>query len=117
LNIRSDRHLKFDFAKRVGKTHHPRRNRRKHEEGHPRGYSGGCRPAFGEDLQDYVNANCCGDREVFLDGLGATVSDTDAGHTSGVTALCDLMNPAMDIINEWLASGGAVRDLASDRTR
>ena len=64
-----------------------------------------------------MNANCCGDREVFLDGLDAAVSDTDEGHTSPGNALCDLMNPAMDVINEWLVSAGAVRDVASDRTR
>lgn len=69
------------------------------------------------ELHDYVDANCYGGSEALLDELDAEVADTDEGHTSALNALCDLMNPAMEIINEWLASGGAFRDTTSRRTR
>jgi hypothetical protein len=69
-----------------------------------------CSVATFSDLHDYVDANCYGGTEAILDELDAAVPDTDDGHTSAMNALCDLMNPAMEIVSEWLASGGARRD-------
>ncbi|AMV17418.1 hypothetical protein [Planctomyces sp. SH-PL14] len=69
------------------------------------------------ELHDYVAANCYGGIEALLDELDADVPDTDEGHSSAMTALCDLMNPAMDLVTEWLGSGGAMRDSVSRRSR
>lgn len=39
--------------------------------------------------------------------LDAAVPDTDKGQTGAFNTLCGLMNSTMEIINEWLAAGGA----------
>jgi hypothetical protein len=67
-------------------------------------------------LHDHVDANCYGGSEALLDELDAAAPDTDEGHTAALNALVDLMNPAMEIINAWLAGGGAFR-AQSKRTR
>ena len=59
---------------------------------------------------DYIDANCYGGTEAILDELDAAVPDADDSHASAINALCDLMNPAMEIVSEWIASGGAIRD-------
>ena len=56
-------------------------------------------------LHDYVDANCYGGSEALLDELDSHAAN-DADHTSALNVLCDLMNPAMEIVNEWLAAGG-----------
>ena len=57
------------------------------------------------ELHDYVDANCYGGSEALLDELDASATG-DTEHTKALGTLCDLMNPAMEIINEWLAAGG-----------
>jgi hypothetical protein len=59
------------------------------------------------ELHDYVDANCYGESEELLDELDAAGPDSDDGHTQALNTLCDVMNPAMEIINQWLADGGA----------
>lgn len=56
------------------------------------------------ELHDYVDANCYGQSEEMLEELseGTEPTDDDSRRTP-LDALCDLMNPAMDIINQWLA--------------
>ena len=56
-------------------------------------------------LHDYVDANCYGGSEALLDELDASATD-DEEHTRALNTLCDLMNPAMGIVNQWLAAGG-----------
>lgn len=63
------------------------------------------------ELHDYVDANCYGGSESLLDELDAAAPDTDEGHTAALNALCDLMNPTMEIINDWLKSDGVARGL------
>ena len=57
------------------------------------------------ELHDYVDANCYGGTEALLDELDAAAT-SDQEHTKALDTLCDLMNPAMEIINVWLANGG-----------
>jgi hypothetical protein len=64
------------------------------------------------ELHDYVDANCYGGSESLLDELDAAQPDTDEGHGAALDALCDVMNPAMEIINRWLASGGVANGLS-----
>lgn len=61
-------------------------------------------------LHDYVDANCYGGTEALLDELDAGAT-SDEEHRKSLDTMCDLMNPAMEIINEWLANGGALREI------
>lgn len=63
-------------------------------------------------LHDYVDANCYGGGEALLDELDSNGTDDDEGHTNTLNVLCDLMNQAMNIVNEWLATGGPFIELS-----
>jgi hypothetical protein len=57
------------------------------------------------DLHDYVDANCYGGTEALFDHF-VSESATDQEHQRKLDALMDIMNPAMDIVNEWIKAGG-----------
>ena len=63
------------------------------------------------ELHDYVDANCYGGTEALLDELDAGAT-SDEEHRKSLDTMCDLMNPAMEIINEWLANGGPLREIS-----
>ena len=63
------------------------------------------------ELHDYVDANCYGSTEALLDELD-TNATSDEEHTKALDKLCDLMNPAMEIINEWFGTGGAFQEIS-----
>lgn len=63
------------------------------------------------ELHNYVDANCYGGTEALLDEMDKHVPDTDEGHSSALSALCDICNPAQEIINDWIAAGG-IREAA-----
>lgn len=67
------------------------------------------------ELNNYVDANCYGGSEKLLDELDAEAPDTDEGHTEALTRLCDLMNPAMEMINFWLKAGGIAKALSATK--
>lgn len=46
------------------------------------------------------------------DELDATVPDTDTGHSSALTTLCEMANAAIDIVNVWIKNGGIIRELS-----
>lgn len=58
------------------------------------------------ELHDFVDANTYGGTEDILNELDSGTPDTDEGHRHALTTLIDLMNPAMDLVNDWLKSGG-----------
>lgn len=58
------------------------------------------------ELHDYVDANCYGGTEALLDELDAAAPDTDEGHAAALAALCELMTPAVQIVDAWIRSGG-----------
>ena len=62
------------------------------------------------ELHDFVDANLYGGTEALLEELDATVPDTDEGHSGALTALCDLANPAMDLVDEWIKAGGIIAE-------
>ena len=61
------------------------------------------------ELHDYVDANLYGDTEKLLEQLDAAQPDTDEGHTTALNAACDLLNPAIETVDAWLANGGILR--------
>ena len=56
------------------------------------------------DLHDFVDANCYGGAEAMLEQMTANAV-TDDDRTAALDQLCDLMNAAMLIVDEWLAGG------------
>ena len=68
------------------------------------------------ELHNYVDANCYGGTEEILARLDAKGSGSDESETTVLNALIDVMNSAMEIINVWLAEGGALRGFG-DRER
>jgi len=58
------------------------------------------------NLHDYVDANLYGGTEALLDQLDSMVPDTDEGHSAALAKLCDIANPAMDLVDEWIKLGG-----------
>lgn len=69
------------------------------------------------ELHDYVDANLYGGTEALLEELEARFPSTDEGHRSALDALCQLANPAMDIVNSWLKTGGLGAAIAAKRSR
>lgn len=67
-------------------------------------------PAVAEfsQLHDYVDANCYGGTEQLLEELEKNHPSTDAGGHAALMELCDLMNPAIEIVDSWLRTGGAI---------
>ena len=63
------------------------------------------------ELHDYVDANCYGGTEALLDELDAGAT-SDEQHRKTLDTMCDLMNPAMEIINEWIAGSGPLREIS-----
>lgn len=57
-------------------------------------------------LHDYVDANCYGGTEALLEEMDDAAPDTDEGHRAALDKLCDLCNPAMDIVDAWIKAGG-----------
>jgi hypothetical protein len=55
------------------------------------------------ELHDSVDANCYGGSEELMEELESQLASTPDGHRMALNAVADLMNPAMEIINEWLA--------------
>lgn len=68
------------------------------------------------ELHDYVDANLYGGTEALLDEFDTEVPDTDEGHSSALTALCELANPAMDIVNAWIKAGGLADAIPEQHT-
>lgn len=66
-------------------------------------------------LHDFVDANCYGGTETLLDEWDDAAPDTDAGHRAALDKLCDLCNPAMDIVDKWI-KGGGVREASRSWT-
>ena len=64
------------------------------------------------ELHDYVDANCYGGTEAILAEMDAAVADTDEGRAFAMNSFCDLMTPAIAIVDEWIVNGGAIRDLS-----
>ena len=63
-------------------------------------------------LHDYTDANMYGGTEELLEMLEAdSASDEEA-----MDKLCAIMNPAMDIINAWIKSGGIAEALRTPPT-
>lgn len=62
------------------------------------------------ELHDYVDANCLGGSEALLDELDAAQPQTDEGRRAAMNALCDVMNPAIEIVNQWIVEGGLVTE-------
>ncbi len=65
------------------------------------------------ELHEYVDANCYGGTEALIDELDAAVPDTDEGHSAAMIALIHVMNQAMEIVNQWLQSGGVANGLGA----
>ena len=66
-----------------------------------------CTVASFSELHDYVDANCYGGTEDMLEHLDAEYPDTDEeAHMANLNAMTDLMNPAMDIVDQWIKGGG-----------
>jgi hypothetical protein len=55
------------------------------------------------ELHDYVDANCYGGSEELMEELDGYFASTEEGHRMALDAVADLMNPAMEMINQWLA--------------
>ncbi len=55
------------------------------------------------ELHDYVDANCYGGSEELLEEFDEQFASTEEGHRMALDAVADLMNPAMEMINQWLA--------------
>ncbi|WP_459556770.1 hypothetical protein [Lacunimicrobium album] len=68
------------------------------------------------ELHDYVDANCYGGSEALLDELDVS-STTDEEHIHALNTLCDLMNPAIELVNEWLANGGPFWEISQMKVR
>ena len=68
-------------------------------------------------LHDCVDVNCYGGAESLLDELSEQAPDTDEGKSAAMSAMIDVMSPSIEFINEWLATGGKIRDSASRRER
>lgn len=66
------------------------------------------------ELHDYVDANLYGGTEELLDQLGQQHQQTDDGQSAALAALCDIANPAMEIINKWIAASGIKDAIKSD---
>ena len=61
------------------------------------------------ELHEYVDANCYGGSEKLLDEISVEFPQTDEGHTAALNKLVDVMNPAMEIVNEWLENNGIAK--------
>ena len=61
-------------------------------------------------LHEYVDANCYGGTEALLEEWDDAAPDTDEGHLAALYKLCDLCNPAMDIVDRWIKAGGILRE-------
>jgi hypothetical protein len=57
------------------------------------------------ELHDYVDANCYGGSEELLEELDGQFASIKEGHRMALDAVADVMNPAMEIINQWLRQG------------
>ena len=57
-------------------------------------------------LHDFVDANCYGGTEKMLEELDAAGPDTDEQHVANLGRLCDLCNPAMELVDQWIKDGG-----------
>ena len=69
------------------------------------------------ELHNYVDANLYGGTEALLEEIDARVPDTDEGHKRAIDELCELANPAMDIVDSWLKTGGLTAAIAAKRCR
>jgi len=69
-------------------------------------------PSFSA-LHDYVDANCYGNSEALLEELDTLYPDDDQGHTAALNRLCDLMNPAIELVDAWIRSNGIGRNLSA----
>lgn len=58
------------------------------------------------ELHEYVDAYCYGGTEVLFDAAHDAVPDTEEGHTGAWNSFCDLVNPAIEAVDEWIRSGG-----------
>lgn len=67
------------------------------------------------ELHDFVDANLYGGTEELLDELNAG-SATDDEHSTALSALCDLCNPAMDSVDAWIKAGGVADALQEHET-
>jgi hypothetical protein len=64
------------------------------------------------DLHDYIDANCYGDTESLFDELHDAAPDTEEGHIDAWNSFCDVMNPAIAVVDAWIRSGGIATALA-----
>ncbi len=53
-------------------------------------------------LHDYVDANCYGGAEALLEEFYSQFPDTEAGHSKALDLMTDLMNAAINIVDEWI---------------
>lgn len=58
------------------------------------------------DLHEYTDANLYGGTEKLLDAVTAQLPDTEAGHTTALNAVTDLMHRAVNIVDAWIKNGG-----------
>jgi hypothetical protein len=64
-------------------------------------------------LHDFVDANCYGGTEKMLEDLDKDCVDTDELHRANLMAVVAVMNPAMDIVDAWIKSGGIAKGLTT----
>lgn len=69
------------------------------------------------ELHDYADANCYGGTEAMFNAAHDAVPDTQQDHTTAWNSFCELVNPAIEAVDEWIKSGGMRVSLAERVSR